>query len=80
MCPKCHNTCVISTVVCGLCEENLPHSSCDDTWTCTKECDCRPLKKFNYDKALSSKYIKPVSKGYLTGKEKLLAMLVKEWK
>lgn len=77
MCNKCNDTRVISETICILCEDNLPHSSCDDTWSVYKACDCRPLTKFDYRLDHCKQY--PIAKLH-TGRETLIAILMRELK
>lgn len=44
-CLECQDKGFVEETVCGLCEEGIPHSSCDDTWVRKVPCSCQ--KKTN---------------------------------
>lgn len=39
LCWKCHGKGTIDEIICGWCEEKVPHSSCDDTYRKDVPCD-----------------------------------------
>jgi hypothetical protein len=39
-CGWCNDTRIMEEVVCGLCQEDIPHSNCDDTWHREILCYC----------------------------------------